>query len=175
MMESDPVGCNLSVLLTTLGRLIPSMDVMPENVSVDVNVTPQELCHHEAAFEEVVSELTQIFIAKMVILHCHKVRHHGTLYNFVKERSIPHGVLNLPYDNPRPTPPIPYTELLQHTYQTIPGWPSCVIGGSGLPFLELVFLVLVGLHHESETDSTKGHYIPNVSMQVPDIKGHAVQ
>src|SRR6266481_7428527 len=86
MMASNLVGCNLSVLLTTSGRLIPGTYVTPENVAVDVYVTPWELCHHEATFEEVVSVLTQIFIAKMAILHCHEVRCCGTLYGFVKEK-----------------------------------------------------------------------------------------
>ena len=115
------------MLLTTLGRLVPGTEVTPENVALDVYVTLCKLFHHEAAFEEVVSVLTQIFIAKMAIPHCHEVRQCGMLHGFVKENSTPQGILALPCRNPWLMPPVPYTNLFQKTYQTIPSWPPRAI------------------------------------------------
>ena len=175
VMASDLVGCNLSVLLTTSGRLIPGTEVTLEDIALDVYVTPQELCHHEAAIEEAVSILTQILIAKMAIPHCHEVRCCGTLYGFVKENSNPHWILTLPCCNPWPTPPVPYTDLSQKTHQTIPSWPPHAIGDCVLPFLKSVFPAVACPSHGSGTDAFKTYHIPNVSTQVSYIKGHAVQ
>ena len=167
------MGCNLSVLLTTSGRLIQGTEVTLDNIALDVYVTPRELRHHEAAFEEAVSILTQMFIAKMAIPHCHEVRCHGTLYGFVKENSNPHWILTLPCRNPWPTPPVPYTNLSQKTYKTIPGWPPHAIGDRVLPFLESVFPAVAHLSRGSGTDAFETYHIPNVSTQASYIKGHA--
>jgi hypothetical protein len=137
---SDAVSGNLTVLMTFSGGIPPGSPLTPENIPVDVYVTPHELREHEDQFPDVMALLVQTFVHKMAIPHAMRFRERGLHWGFINENSNSLTAMpSLPTWNPWPDPPYPLTTCTPTTHQTMTGWPWHEIPPTVVNILHTVF------------------------------------